>query len=533
MGIGNLINTSWQALQAGWIAARRVFDDPAYNGNDQGFRTRINQYDILWSYYSGSMFDRQTFVMPSTNRPIAPWQAYKSRYNLYRNIRLIYNPTRRLVEFYAAQVYPGLLSEDGSKLPDGVPLAIPFSEDTDPALRTAIAQIWQWSNWQARKAVLVRYGAALGSTLVEVVDDVEAGQVTLEVTWPGLLADIVLNAAGDVKSYVLEYPAVDDDGEYIYRKEVDSDSIRYYRDGQPFDYGSGTMIENIYGFIPAAWCKHQDVGGIHGSPAIAGSMAKIDELNNLAAHVHDQIHKVIGAPIVLWANGNVSSLFSTQNRAATNEFEQPMAEQESVLMLKGPQGGSVDSLAGSLSLSDSAIFMDRLLTELESDYPELSFYDELRSMSAVTGPSVSRLVGDVSSRVQEAQASYDAQCMKLFQMAVAVAGMRASSGSWGILNRKQQKFTPFNLDSYAQGNLDMAIMPRPLITPTKMELAQEKQAMWTGVQLAASAGVPPEFVLRDEGYTDDELGLLGSEMAAKIQQDQLLAQEDKVPAQGQ
>jgi hypothetical protein len=521
---------TWSANQQGWLAVRRVFDDPASGGQDQGFRDRIGEYDMLWSYYSGSMFDRQMFIMPNVNRPIAPWQAYKSRYNLYRNIRLIYNPTRRLVDFYASQVYPGLLSEDGLKLPDGGQLAIPFAKDTDPALCLAIAQIWQWSNWQAKKAVLVRYGAALGSVLVEIVDDVEFGKVHLDVMWPGLLYDIVVNAAGDVKSYTLQYPAVDDAGEYIYRKEVDTTSIRYFKNGQKFDYGQGAVVENLYGFIPAVWCRHQDVGGIHGSPAIAGSMGKIDELNNLAAHVHDQIHKVIGAPIVLWANGSVNSLFAAQNRPATNEFEQPMSEQEQVLMLKGPQGGSVESLAGALNLSDSAIYMDRLITELEADHPELSFYDELRSMSAITGPSVSRIVGDVSSRVGEAQAAYDTQMVKLFAMAVAIAGMRANSGAWGILNRQQVKFVPFDLDSYEDGDLDMTIMPRPLIVPTKQEKAQEKTTQWTGVGLAVTAGVPLQFVMRDEGYTDDELKQLTTDLASKIQEDQLAATEDVVPA---
>jgi hypothetical protein len=88
MGIGSFMATSWQALQSGFIAARRVFDDPGTDGQQQAFRYRVAEYDILWSYYSNEMFDKQMFVFPSVNNlPLAPWQAYKSRYNLYRNIR--------------------------------------------------------------------------------------------------------------------------------------------------------------------------------------------------------------------------------------------------------------------------------------------------------------------------------------------------------------------------------------------------------------------------------------------------------------
>src|SRR5207249_9582643 len=63
---------------------------------------------------------------------------------------------------------------------------------------------------------------------------------------------------------------------YLYCKEVDANSFRYYRDQEPYDYGYGAIIENPYGFVPAVWIKHMDVGGDHGSPAIAGSFGKID-----------------------------------------------------------------------------------------------------------------------------------------------------------------------------------------------------------------------------------------------------------------
>jgi hypothetical protein len=522
------MNAGWAGLQTGIQTARRVFEDPECATREQSYQQQAMAYRLLWSYYNNSMFD-------STARWLNA-ATYKSNYNLYRNIRLIYNPVRRLVDFYAGQLYPGVLSEDGDELPDGVPLAIPFSDDTDPALKDAVAQFWQWSNWQSKKAVEVRYGAALGSVLVEVVDDIQRRKVTADIVWPGFLWDLDLDSAGNVKAYTLEYQAYDDDQHeaYTYRKEVDSQAFRYYRNGQEYDYGNGAASSNPYGFVPAIWIKHMDTGQDHGSPAIAGSLGKIDELNNLASHVHDQIHKVIGSPVVLWTDSPIQNLFNKAKRGATADFAEPAADQESVLMLKGGTGGRMDSLAGNLSLSDSATYMDRLIGEIEQDHPELALYRELRSMSQVTGPAAARLVGDVASRIVEAQAAYDQANIKLFQMAVAISGFRANSGAWGPLNRQQAKFTPFNLDSYERGDLDMAIMPRPLLTPTKLEQAQEKQAFWTGVGLAVqNAGVPVELVLRDEGWTDEQLAELGQSKVDQIQHDQMLAHEDVVQQQGQ
>src|SRR5688572_11559151 len=86
-------------------------------------------FNLLYSYYSNETFSN-----------LATWSAYRERFTLYRNIRSIYNPTKRLVNFYVAQVYPGVLSEDASKLPDGVTLAIPLSEDTPDEVKLAVAQ---------------------------------------------------------------------------------------------------------------------------------------------------------------------------------------------------------------------------------------------------------------------------------------------------------------------------------------------------------------------------------------------------------
>jgi hypothetical protein len=539
MGIGSFMSNVFNAAQVGWQAARRAYDEPNMGNQYRSFYRRISEYDLLWSYYNSSAFDRAARFL---NNQIAGgyygpylWDRYKANYNLYRNIRLIYNPTTRLVNFYAGQVYPGVLSEDGSKLPDGVPLAIPFSDDTSPALRSAIAQIWQWSNWQQKKAVEVRYCAALGSVLVEVEDDLDRGKVCLSVCWPGTVVDLDLDNAGNVKSYTIEYYTYEDGvGQYRYKKTVDQQYFRYFKDDEPFDYGYGAVVENPYGFVPAVWIKHSDMGGDHGAPVISGTMGKIDELNNLASHVHDQIHKVIGAPLLISSKSKITNLFSTQKRGPTSDFLEPSTDQESVLMLAGPEDAKAQTLAGDLNLADAALHMDRIITEIENDHPELSFYKELRTMSQVTGPGAQRMMGDVEQLVIEAQAGYDLQNIKLFQMAVAMAGFRANSGNWGPLNSQQQKFAPFNLDSYEAGDLEMAIMPRPLLNSTKLERAQENLAIWTGVQAAANAGVPLEFVLEQEGWTPQELKKLAQAKQKQDQADQAkFEQQQKVIAQNQ
>src|SRR2546421_5203871 len=509
MPILEAMQNAWNNFQTNWAAMRRVFEEPAYDYIQQNIYQRELEYMLLWAYYNGSMFDKTARLLnmwSTTGWSTRTWDTYKANYSLPRNIRLIYNPCRRIVDFYQGAIYPGVLSEDGEDLPDGVQSAIPFSKDTSPQIKTAVAQLWQWNNWQERMHTEIMYAAALGDCLVEIVDYLDEGKVCFEMPWPGYVFDMDLDHAGNVKSYILEYGTwTEDEGFYRYKKIVDKDYFQYFKNDEPFDYGNGAIVENVYGFVPAVWFKHNSTGGDRGSPAIAGSMPLIDELNGQASLTHDQVRKVVGAPLIMWAKGSIQNLFGQTKRGATSDFDEPMSDQESILMLKGSENGRIDSLAGQLDIAAAYIVVDKLLTQIEKDYPELTFYEQLRSMSQVTGPAVQRMMGDVETRVSKAQTKYDSGNIRVFQMALAIAGYRASNGDWGPLNSQQQKFLPFNLDSYARGDLNMAIVPRPLLKSTELEDAQEDQAESTSAQAWVNAGVPLEIVLKRLGWTEQEI----------------------------
>jgi hypothetical protein len=496
-------------------AAIAVFRNPQESTSVDDVRGRLNLY---WSYFQNTNFDS-----------VAQWAAYRSNYALYRNIRSIYNPTRRLVNFYVAQVYPGVLSEDATKLPDGVAIAIPFSEDTDEKLKLAIAQFWQWSNWQSGNKLMVRYGGATGSCLVEVVDNVERGKVTTAVRWPGLLADrakddgssLILDDVGNVKFYALEYQATDEVGDsYTYRKEVSQESFIEYRDDKVI-----SEELNPYGFVPAVWCKHIDEGwgvdgeGLYGAPAISGSIGKIDELNGLASHTHDHIDMLIDSPGIISSEGGVGKIgeqasnLKKEKQANQDEFASPIATSYlrtlKRLLLKAPKGASWVPLTGNLQPEQVIPAMDHLLLEIEHDFPELGMYQELRKMSEVTGPGAARMMGDVYSRVLEVSSNYDTQSIKLFQMATAIGGFRYKQNleGWRLRTAAQAKFAPFDLDSYARGDLSMAIMPRPLIPMTeddtisligkRLANAKAAQGIFNDDKVLELAGVSDEQERKD------------------------------------
>jgi hypothetical protein len=550
------IRKTMTAFNAGIQAARQTYDPPTATPLQNSLRAQSSRFDLYQSYYDNTTFNYSAGVL---NNIFAKRQsAYGSGYipsstsylsevslrqGLYRHIRLIYNPTRRLVDFYPRVVYPGVLSDDGLNLPDGVQSAAPFPQDMDPKLKGAITQFWQWSNFQSLKSKQVREAAKLGVVMIELVDDVGRGKIRARLIKPQFITDLVLDMVGNVKSYALEFSVEEPitnsiSGEtvtYNYRKEVDKYEFRYFKNGSPFDYdGFGSTQPNRYGFCPAVWIKHYDSDDLVSDPVIAGSIYKINELNNLASLVHDQVKKKVAAPFVFWSDGFLTNLMNRTKAPSSDEISDPNADRETVTMIKGPAGGSVSSLSSDLDLGDAAIYMDKLIREIEQDHRELVMWERLSGMTQATGPAVSRLMGDVVGTVLEAQSAHDRATTALAGMAVAIAGQNLKDriGGWADPTEQQRNFEGFDLLSFSAGRLDFSILPRPLVAPTSQEIAQEKTTYWTGVSTGTSAGAPLEFVLKDFGMDDTQIAELGkaeNDQMARIQVKQQLATQDQVP----
>jgi hypothetical protein len=490
------------AVNAGTQAYRHFYDSPT-NVQGGAVAAHWDWYQLCWQHYTNTVFDpwattqAPTAGITTVSTSVAGqrWSTYKSNYLLYRHTRPIYSPVNRLATFWSNTVYPGVLSLDGQQLPDGVPLAIPLAEDTPDALAAAIAQWWSWSNWQSLMRVYVLYGAVAGNVLVEVQDELDRGKVTARVWWPANVADLTLDSSGNVKYFALEYPLTDDDGTpYTYRKEVDGDTFSTYRDGELYDYtedGTGKQWANPYRFVPAVWAKHTDIGTDYGAPAIGASLGKVNELNSVAAHAHDAIHKAVENPRVLWDGGGTKKDDGTTGKKGpTDEFSATDKNtRETLGIYHGPLGGHVESLTGNVPLGDVMTYIDKLLGEIEQDHPALAMYREMRAMSTLTGPAAARVMGDVAGDYYGVCAGYDMNLRKLQQMCVAIGGYRANSGDWERpLTLQQEKFMPFGLKSYERGELDHDVLPRPLIPPTEKELL-EMQLLRNSVEQPPTATV--------------------------------------------
>jgi hypothetical protein len=366
--------------------------------------------------------------------------------------------------------------------------------------------------------------------LVEIVDDVASGKIRSKVWFPSYVVKIDLgtNGAGDVKGYCLEYKVEDtyNNESYIFRREVTKETIKYFKDNQPYDYnGQGAVVRNPYGFVPAVWVRHTNVGEDYGQPAIGAVLGKIDEQNDLASRVHDRLALITNSPVVI-ASGGTSGDLDDINTTEKKSTSEDLTARGKIPIIEAPEGTKLDALP--LEVGPVLDFMRESTKEIEKDLIELTVYDKMRDMSTLTGQAATKAVKDVEKKVKSVQGNYDEQLEKLFQMVLTIGGWRANSGAWGPkekLTPQQKLFLPFNLDSYDKGDVPVVIVAREFtITPEADKWTAEK-TMVDAMFIKEQLGIPAEVIYQEMGYTEAQ----AKEWARKHEEEKLAMQQAQIP----
>jgi hypothetical protein len=487
------MTTTWDRLRrTGTYVSRSAAEINRQQLDALSSKSMVEVYAELRSYYSN---DQYNVIYSGAGQP-------------YPGTRGIYNPTKRVVDWYAHRMYPGPWAGDGLPLPDGTPAAVPFASDTEETVRLAAMAGLEWSNWDERRAYYPLLGSMYGDVAMKPYLDVDAGKVYLQLIEPEYVTDLEFNNRGDVIAYKIEIPRrLDDDAKtkYVYGEYVDKERMITYYDGSPFGYdGLPAEQPNPFGFCPFVWVRHTYVGGVHGAPAIDGVVRKIDELNHMVSSIHDYIGKMSRQPI-----GIASDKSMGKGRDGDGVFvinaETGDHEGRSVLgTMKGPADFRAFPLLQDMGLTPASQYCRDLISEIEKDLPETVMDQQLREMSQVAGIAIPRLMGDVANRYLHAQRSYDGGLITAMQMMI-------SMGSFAIQNRlwrqpwsdTQKRFLPFNLNSYDNGDLAVSLMNRPLVELTAQERAE--------LALLRSQIPAQPTALREAGYSEEAIYGEGNE----------------------
>jgi len=384
------------ALRTGWQAAA-----DAWRGDTADTEaTRATRYGVLWGFYLNDPYDELVNDYA---------QRYKSDRALYQNIEPLYNPVTRLVEFYVAKVVGGTLD------PMGEAGALPIA-DASPEVREAITRVWNWSNWANRKSLWVRYGAALGDSVLKVIEDRDADEVALRVHWPGDLVDTDFDRSGRVTYAVFEYTAQERDeagnvDSFTYKEVITPEEFATFKDDRPWDYVNGkaggdwSKWENEFGFVPVVVTRHKDSGHAWGLCCYHNGLGKIDALNDLASHLGDQIRKAIHPQ---WISFGAKA-------------GQGLERSDKIWHHPNPEG-RVEALVEQIDIAAVTAEIQARLREIERDFPELKAYQ--MADKEMSGRAVKLLLGDVIDRVTEARGQYDASLVMANQMALRIGAHR-------------------------------------------------------------------------------------------------------------
>lgn len=443
-----------------------------------------------WDAYEYRLFRYQHYTLFYHNKVFTQLERYRAQHlrerGLYRHTRPLYNPVFRLVELEAAKAYGGAL--DWDDFSDG---AIPLSGANDQVIE-AVRQVFKWSNWGERKSLYARNCSRFGDAIINVETDFFSQKVRLGLLHPGVVREIEAGSTGFVKRAVIEYEKQEqgDDKPWLYTLEIDEDTFATYRDGEPYalhadHFGNlAASWSNPYGFVPLVTAQSLDFGERWGGTSFHASIEKIEEANDLASILHDQIRKAITAP---WFMPGLTSLDRLKEETASaGDEESAEVERSSVPVILAPKEARAEPLVAPINIADSLKTLERLLEEIEDEMPQLSLNLMRREGGQLTYPGVVTAYDDAISRIQEFRSNVDGGLLRALQMAISIGAYHRFEG-----------FRPFSLDSYRQGALDFQIAERPVI--------RDSLSRRDRIELHAQTNAPDEWTWELLGRTQEEI----------------------------
>lgn len=468
------------------------------------YEGRLFRYDHYWNYYDNAVYSQL----------VAYANQHKEFAKLGRFTRAIYNPVNRLVNLYVAKTYGGSIDYE-TMLKGAIPIA-----QLDDRARLALARVYQWSNMASQKSLLVRYGALMGDFGIKVCDDPFRQQVRLEVLHPSYIKYTECDATGAVTKAVIEYDVTENEPggmatgnirqtTYKYTETIDATEFVTYKDGKEFGFypdETGTLTPrwaNRYGFVPLALGKHMDAGRAWGMNAFHASLPKIDEINDAASILNDQIRKAVN---VLWYYAGVSG---------EEELDVSTETKDEIPAVYGPAGSQPYPMVAPVDLAAASVNVQNLLLELERDMPELALH-RVREAGQMTAPGIKAGYSDAIDRIIEARGNYDGTVVRANSMALAIGGEQGYPGVQG-----------FRLVDYTRGNLMHSIAERPVI--------EDELDKNTRVTILMQSGAPERAVWQELGIPEDTINqwemMQQQKQEADIQRqiDILVARPDQLP----
>ena len=383
-----------------------------------------------------------------------------------KTIKPLKNPANRVVEFYAALLWPG----------HDLNVSMPILAANE-AILEPIDQIQKWSNFAVRKQRVARRFATLGDMVIKVNTKLNAtGDVTAvyqSFIDPTYVSEIETDERGYVIFIRMDIPRWEEvNGQdkpfthtEVWSKELQTWRIWVHERGidEELDKlgspdASGTFEESFGGdFVPFVYQEFRDDGNGRANGAFTGALDKIDEINIKATRLAQMLFRHGKADKMLVSDSvdksgrplpppNVDSITSSDN-SITIQGEK---------FYKLPSGWSIEHLIANIDYDSHLKAIQGDMDELQQDLPELA-YNRISEASDLSGRALRYMLEAAVSRLLEARGNGESAFVRANQMSLTIGQ------NLGLFS---------DLGSYESGALDHSFKPRPVLTPDNLEMAQ-------------------------------------------------------------
>ena len=471
------------------MAAAKAFWNPALQSSEYE-SARLLRYTRAWGFYTNEVYNDLSAYLAAT---------YPAGSQLYKYTKGLRNPIPSWVDFYVTNVWGGTLDLEAGNGKEK-PSALPILTENDN-LRPAIAKLWQWSNWNAKRLLATTYSAALGDAFIVVVDSPTARKAYMQVRRPSEFTELEWDDFGHVKRAVIEYRTNDDQGHpFTFKQIIEHPMIwggkftRYttFKDNHLFAYPENQMNgqataqwEVPYDFVPVVHVPFKDTGDGWGALGYSATIPKIDAANSLASLLNSQIGKTVNPAYVAFGvqSGNI-----TVGGSDEGQDEIPI-----LYIPKPPGEASLQPLITQIDLPGALALLDAQLANIAQDLPELRMSEAMRS--GLSGEALGRAFSDVAARINAVRGNHDSGLVRAHQMAIAIAGA----------SKYDKAFNGFDMNSFKSGLLDHGIGDRPILPTSSSEKVDTDGKQWVQVGQAVAAGMPLNTALREiMGWEDDD-----------------------------
>ncbi len=448
-------------------------------GEEQASAWR-DQYNFLQAYYlNNGLYDvlRTSFAQ----------LGYSSD-----ALKPLRNPAYRVVEFYAAKLWPGMLPQALSIIAD------------NRRIQEPIEQIWTWSNFGSEKQSIARSFPEYGDLFLKVATRSDGNRVS-RVYFQNLAPQSITDFDTDERGYVT-YIRIDtpqqrrqtagrmenytltevwDKGTQLFRRWEHKRSL----DAQLSQLGQPAVEQpfSVFGidFVPIVWQPFRHIGQERGMAAITPVIDKIDEANRQATRLHQMLFRY-NKPLWAASAGGADASgrpLPPPRLAGTDGSTLPRTDDlESDDILRLPGATKIDALVPNINYESALSVLNDHMREISRDLPEM-VYAEIQERSDLSGVAIRYLLEAAIDRLLEARGNAESALARTNAMALTIGQVT------GLFR---------GLGTYEAGDFDHTFADRPVLTPPELERAQI-------VQTYAGAGVPLPVAARKAGWNEEDV----------------------------